>query len=1048
MSSKVRTLLALAAALVLGAPLAAAAQTGSITGRVVNEQTGEPMSGVQVSIQGTNVGALSTANGQFIITNVPVGNRIVVARFLGFQEAVNREVNVTEGGTALVNFSMVMSVLSLDEVLVSGTVDPVAGVRAPFSIGRVSRENIATVPTTQSALTVIQGKVAGVNIVRNTGEPGTGVSLVLRTPTSIQASNSPMYVVDGVVLASGIGGTTVDIEALDIESVEVIKGAAAASLYGSRAAGGVISITTARGRNLAVDQTRIRVRNEMGHSSINTYKRAAQVHPYDITEDRTQWLNSAGEPTVFYGERTIKADRVMDNPWPGQTFDNVKGLMQPGLFMTNSVEMSYNGETTNFLASVNRYAERGTLVNNSGYERGNFRVNLDHRLGQNFSFSSSVSHTRSTRDRFTGSPFYDMIRIPPTVNFLAKDANGNFLQQPDSTVNFENPAWRQATREWWDRRARTLVSADARYNPTNWLTVIGTVAYDRADLTDDFYLPRGTPTSVTTDAIANGQVDIQHRRNDSYSGSASATAMRNFGQLTARVTGRATAEQENSNFMRARGIDLLLRDVPRPEFSADQRSYSSLTQVRSNGFSLSTGFDYGGRYILDALIRHDGSSLFGEDERWQTYGRVAGAYRMTQERWWPQSLGFLSEFKPRYAIGTAGSRPGFSAQYETWSVSTAGVVSKNTLGNRSLKPAYTVEQEMGVDMIFNNKYQLELTYAQQVTSDQIINMTTAGLTGYNSQWQNAGVMEGRTLELTFEASVIQRPGLSWNTTFVADRSRSEITEWNRSCIGASNTLGEICEGRRLGEMLGFAFVRSLDDLPAHFADRRNEFQVNNDGVVVWVGEGNSWRDGFAKNLWGTQTILAGYPGALRWGHPVVHQDENGFLDSKREIGDSNPDAQLGWLNNINWRGLAIHTHLHAQIGGETYNNTRRAMYREFRHADMDQTGIPRDEQKTVDYYRDGFASGTWFVNEHFVEDASYLKLRALSAQYRFNQGQLARVGLDRFASNLSLGLVGRNLLTLTNYSGMDPEVGGVFFRVDQWYYPPSRTLTGIVEITF
>jgi hypothetical protein len=243
-------------------------------------------------------------------------------------------------------------------------------------------------------------------------------------------------------------------------------------------------------------------------------------------------------------------------------------------------------------------------------------------------------------------------------------------------------------------------------------------------------------------------------------------------------------------------------------------------------------------------------------------------------------------------------------------------------------------------------------------------------------------------------------------------------------------------------------LKSKGQLPAHLSRFADQFDVNDDGYLVWVGAGNSWKDGWSKNLWGTSTTITGYPVPLRWGHPVVKQNSLGFLDSKTDIGDSNPDFQIGWLNNVNWRGFSLHTQLHSQIGGHTYNNTRRALYTIYRHSDLDQVGKPQEEQKPVDYYQTGLASGTWFVNKEFVEDASYLKLRELSLSYRFTKDVLNKVGAGRFASALALGILGRNIFTLTNYTGMDPEVGGVFFRVDQWYYPPGRQLTFFAEVTF
>ena len=1063
MIQRQRFTLALALALALASLLFvasdAAAQSGSIAGRITNRATSQPMSGVQIFLQGTNVGTLSDAQGRYLLLNVPAGRHVVMARFLGFSDATQRNIQVTAGETAAVDFELVETVLSLEQVTVSGSLDPVAGVKSPFSIGRVSTENLTTVPAMQDPITSIQGKIAGVTVVRSTGQPGEDVNsvtagIVLRTPTSISGSVTPLFVVDGVVLAREIDDSMIDLESADIVSVEVIKGAAAASLYGSRAAAGVISITTNRGRGLNLDQTRFRVRTEIGTSSISTYDRRPLAHPYVLTADGSSFADASGNAVPYSSPtRSVETDRVMDNPWPGQVYDNIEALMRPGLFTTNQVDMSHNSASSNFLVSFNRYLERGTLVNNDGLERLNMRLNLDHRLRDDFSLAITATHSRSHQEELPVSSariFYDIISIPPIVDLTKKGPDGQYLQVPDSSVLIQNPLWAQDSRDAIERRSRTLLSGDARYNPLPWLSLIGNLSYDRGDVFDEFYEAKGVLEDVTDEDgdPSDGELTFGNQISEAINGSVNVTVTRSFGDLTGRVTGRGLFEREKHRFFEAEGEEFWIGDVRDLDVAADASIGSTLTEIRSNAYSVATGFDYAGKYILDALVRRDGSSLFGENERWQTYGRVALAYRMGEEPWWPFES--ITEFKPRYAIGTAGGRPGFTAQYQTWSVSgTTGAVSKGTLGNPDLKPEFTVEQEMGLDFIVNNKYQVELTYAHQKTTDNIIQMTTPGLTGYVNQWQNEGTMVGTTWEATLQAVLVNQRNFSWNATLVWDRSRSKITEWNRACIGASNTLGETCAGRTRGQMLGYSFLRSLDDLPDHMQARRDEFQINDDGYVVWVGAGNSYTEGFTKSLWGTTTSdFPQYPAPLRWGHPVVQQNDRGFLDSKTEIGDSNADFQIGWLNNINWRGLSLHTQFHAQIGGDTYNNTRRALYTSFRHADLDQRGKDPASVKPIDYYSTGLASGTWFVNKEFVEDASYLKLRAVSLQYRFNQEQLNRVGVGRFASGLALGVNARNLFTITDYTGFDPEVGGAFFKVDQWYYPPGRNITFTAEITF
>jgi TonB-linked SusC/RagA family outer membrane protein len=1032
-------------------------QAGSINVKVLNKETGEPVSGAQVFVEGTNLGNVSNAQGQVLFLNVSPGRHTITARFIGYADATDRNVVVQAGQATNLELKLAASVLTLDAVRVSASTDPVAGVKSPFSIGRVSTENLQKTPAANDPITSLQGKIAGLTIVRSTGQPGKAAddvseAVVLRTPTAITGSVRPLYVVDGVILAQDVDGTTMDLESSDIESIEVIKGAAAASLYGSRAASGVISITTNRGRSLNLDQTRIRVRTEMGLTSLAKWQYYPQAHHYRMTSDLSSFADTMGN-AVTWAQRVVKPDRVLDNPWlPGERYDNVAALLQDGLFTVQTADLSYYGATTNFLVSASRRLERGTLVGSDGYEQGTFRFNLDHRLRDDFAFSLSGQHTRSATSEVInrGGTFYNILSYPPHVDLTKKDANGKYLQIPDSSVRVNNPLWLQDSQDDDDSRSRTLLSGDLRYTPLKWLTLQGNLSYDRSDNFQELYIQKGQLTSATSDdgSPSDGRLRYNSDIGDAINGTASLTANRNFGDLTTRATFRALMQREKSLGFEADGRDFWVGGIRNLDVTADQSIESSLTETRSNGYSVSIGADYAGKYIIDALGRRDGSSRFGPNERWQNYGRVALAYRMAMEPWWP--IAAITEFKPRFAIGTAGSVPGFSNQYQTWSVDgNTGAVSKGTLGNPDLKPAFTVEREMGVDMMIRDKYQLELTYAKQKTTDNIISMTTAGLTGYLNQFRNEGTIEGSTYEATLEAVLVNKRNFSWNTTVVWDRSRSIVTEWNRACLGASNTLGEICAGRTRGEMQGYKFMHSLNELPAYMQPYADQFNLNDDGYVVWVGSGNTYKDGFDKNLWGTSTsFFSGYPVPIRWGHPLLLQNNRGALDSKVDIGDSNADFQVGWLNNITWRGISLHTQFHAQVGGETYNNTRRALYTDSRHSDLVQTGKERGLQKPIDYYSTGIASGTWFVNEAFVEDASYLKMRALSLSYRISRSVLEKIGLDRFVSGMDLGINGRNIFTLTHYRGFDPEVGGAFFRVDQWYYPPGRTFTFTGEVTF
>jgi TonB-dependent SusC/RagA subfamily outer membrane receptor len=256
-----------AAALVFTvSPPVAAQSTGRITGVVTDSATDRPVSDVQVIVVGTRIGGVTDAQGRYTIAGAPGGTRSLEARRIGYRVGRVPNVNVQDGGTVTVDIKIVAIALTLQAVVTTGVVDPTSGTRVPFTVGRLEVENIP-VPSA-NAIEAIQGKVAAVTIVPP-GQPGSGTNILLRSPTSINKSNAPLVVVDGVIQSQAFGAASADLEALDIESVEILKGAAGASLYGSRAQSGVIQIRTKRGSGLASGSTRFTARSEYGNNDLS-----------------------------------------------------------------------------------------------------------------------------------------------------------------------------------------------------------------------------------------------------------------------------------------------------------------------------------------------------------------------------------------------------------------------------------------------------------------------------------------------------------------------------------------------------------------------------------------------------------------------------------------------------------------------------------------------------------------------------------------------------------------------------------------------------------
>ena len=1020
----------------------ASAQNGSLSGTVTDGTTSQPIGAVQVQIVGTTRGAVTNEAGRYTIANLSAGTYAVTFRRVGYNPRTLESVVVTPGAGTTADVVLSVAVLRLQSMIVTASSDPIEGVKAPFAVGRVTAEDIKSVPTVNSAAAAIQGKVAGVNIIRGSGQPGDGVSVQLRTPQNIRKGNSPMYVVDGVILGSTFNGTTVDLESLDIESVEVIKGASAAALYGSRAANGVISIRTSRGSSLPEGATRISTRSEFGQSFAPSNVSVSKHHHFAMNA-ADQFVTSTGAPTTARSNRGIDPDRFADNIYPGQTFNNIERFFNPGSFQTHSLNFSQNAQAGNFLVSANQKHESGTLAGDDGFTQRSGRVNLDHRFTDRLSFSISGFHSRAAQAAAPGAAFRTLLSYEPDVDLGVKDADGRYIQLPNPSVPVENPLWQQQNENiGFDKRGRILASVDGRYAPLEWLNLSTNLSYDRSDLNDDRYTAKGTPSSVTAENTSDGRLEYENESTDALNATLSATALKTFGGLTSRLTLSGIAEREKNLFFEVVGTDFTTNDTPDISNARSYTGSSSLQEIRSEGYSANLGMDYEGKYILDLVARRDGSSLFGANHRWNTYGRAAAAYRISEEPWYPLA-GALDELKFRYAVGTAGTRPSFADQYETWDVG-AGSITKVTLGNNDLRPAVTTEHDIGIDFVINDRYSVELSYVRSKTVDQISDVNLPTVSGYSFQWQNTGATEGRTYELTAQAQWVNTKDFSWSSTIIADRTRNKITAWNTSCFVGTDDLpmAYYCTGYSLGDMYGQRFVRSFDELPARFRGEESKFQINDDGYLVPVGD-KSWTDveEFGKN---TRVIVNGVE--LAWGLPIIQERADNSRDFS-VVGNSHPDAQIGWLNNLSWRGLRLHSQFHAQIGGEVYNVTKQRMYQDLRHGDVDQHGKPHERKKSFDYYSTLYNQA--IVTDIFVEDGTYLKLRELALSYRLTQAQLARVGIGRWApEGIALGIIGRNLWTVTGYSGWDPEVGSANSRRDNFTYPPPRNFTGSIEITF
>lgn len=1053
-------------------PTAQQTSRGSISGVVTQAATGQPLEQVSVRLLGTSFGAVTNAQGRYTIPNISPSIYAMEAARIGLAPNRKEDIRVVAGQVTTVNFALEERTLILSTVVTTGVTDPTSGAKAPFSVGRISADKMPVAPT-GDALASIAGKVSGVTI-RTGGAPGSDLNIQLRSPTSFRGNTQPMIIVDGVIQlqddpslnSRGIPGGDLDINPEDIASIEIVRGAAAAALYGQRAASGVIVIKTNRGEAAPQGTTRIAWSGEAGVSRLGRQVPLSKSHRF-LVDQNNQFIDQFGRPVenrAFVND----PDQIIDNQWGVPTYDHVDQLFGTGsLFVTNA-SVSQSSLATNFNVQVGGSSEQGVLrTPTAGLERYNIRMNLDHRVGDKLSLALGTYYNRQfQRTVADGSTIFErMYDISPDIDLTARDSTGRYIPFPDgnNAARF-NPLYGESVRDTWNKRAGLQTNGEIIYRPTSILQLQAQMGYQRSDRNAQvsFVLPgEFAPTGNNAGAIDPGSYDISADFDESINGQLRAAVLTGIREWTLRSSVSMLGTVIKNNGWEVRG-DTLFQPQPDLDFARRYAADQTRRDQNTKSYAISAGADYQGRYIVDALYRRDGNSLLPPDSRWNDNMRVSAAWSMAEEPWW--SFQDLGMFKLRYSIGTAGNNPLFSDQYETY-LQNAGTerIFKQDMGNTAIVPERVTEQEFGLDMSYRNRFGLELTYVRVVTEDAIRADTILSYTGFDTQVKNLGDLLGNTIEATLEAQWIQRPNLRWTSTLVADRSRIRIENYPRRCLAPSTTtLARECEGFVFGEQWGSSFVRDARELSPRHAEpdangntRLDWFQRNDDGLLVAVGRNGSWTDG----RWGDTVIVDGI--SYRWGMPIVAgtYGPTGLRTANKvtKFGQALPWAQFGLGNNVSWNKWDFFVQLNGQAGGSLYNRTKEDLYDFELHRDVDQAGKPEWAKKPSTYYTDQVqaASGSAGLSPDirvnwFKEDASYVKISELQLRYRFGAARwLAPIG----ARDASVAFNARNLYTFTNYSGFDPEAPpppntNPMVRVDQIAYPPSHTYSLRLQLTF
>ncbi|HEV8409695.1 MAG TPA: SusC/RagA family TonB-linked outer membrane protein, partial [Gemmatimonadaceae bacterium] len=874
------------------------AQGATITGKITDDNQ-TPLVGANVMIEAMNISIGSNTAGQYTI-NIPgarVNGQSVVLRVRtpGYVPQT-RTITITAGASTQ-NFALSPDINKLNQVVITGVTAGTEQKKLPFVVAQVSAADMP-VPNS-NPLAELQGKVTGANIVSASGRPGSVPSIVLRGPQSIDATNrsqSPMFIVDGVEQIAS--ASLSDINPNDIENIEVVKGAAAASLYGSRAGYGVISVTTKNGR-ASGEGVRFNVHTEFGASDIAHYIATAQntMMMMDPTASRfciavsgqstsqcarsvdiyaeTLRINEGGgvfalNPATFVNDGGISTNLgiiklrglYQAQQWP-TSYNTVASSVTNGPWSNINVDMTGKFGAANFFTSLGTLRQEGSIRLLDGLRRNSIRLNVDNTLGGNWTLSVRAYYARISQDNFGGA-FFSLTRQVAYSDLLRTDKFGRLFVRSNAQVQGAqntNPLYSIQSDPQRGQNDRFQTNVQARWQPLSWLDGDFSIGYDRTNVANNEIQDTGARSTNSTGTAYLGFISFGNSFNQSYNAAVNWTARKDLRRdLNLRFTVRGLYEQQDNNSNGQSGSNLVVPGlftsgdlVP----SASNRLSSSISSVRQIGMFAGVDLEYKERYILNTQIRRDGSSLFGSANQWANYGRGSLAWRTSEEPFWPLK-NTINDFKLRAAVGQAGNRPSFSQQYQTFTISN-GAVSASTLGNVNLRPELSTEVELGFDAEILHKYGLTVTHALGIITSELLQVPPPASSGFSNQWKNAGQMQNSTWEVSLNVPLIEKRDLQYSARVNFDQTKSQITGiatgiapfYYSGGDSGAGAMYYVAPNVPYGAIYGRQFLEHCSQLPTAFQSScggpGSNFQINSQGLLVWTG-GYALTDGITKNL--------------------------------------------------------------------------------------------------------------------------------------------------------------------------------------------------------
>lgn len=978
-------------------------------GRVTDSKQGTPLEGASVAIKNTTHSVVTDQHGKFTFRTGQKLPYILIISFVGY-----KPLTIT-ANTEDIEIKLDELPNQLEEVVVTGVAEGTSRKKLSFALTKVSTEQLNTVPATDASQS-LRGKVAGIQIDQSAGNQG--ATVYLRGAKSINGNIAPLLVIDGFVTSLGLS----DLNPQDIESIEVVKGAAASALYGTRGEGGVIQVITKKGKGL--NKINITIDNEYGISNVQRTPPTSQYHFYKTNADGSFVLSSGNNRTL-----DLKDNGFSLNQHPYTKYhNNVDNMLSNNPYYTNYVSVSTAGDKFNLFASFQNQSKGGVAGPIAADARRTALLNVGYKPNKNIEAEVTVSYfnkntpSASLSSSGAGSVLYSALLYEPFIDLTERQADGKYAFKPFGfdiqKFNVGNPFYQLSYREYSNSSNNFLIGGRLKYKFSKKISaeVAGSFQNEYGELED--YYPIGYQTLTPEVNRNNGYYGLSTDRSSSKNGQLQLNYNDQFGDFDLGVNLKSVYEESRVTTLSGSGFNLTAPVKSLSVVEAATRSTSSSwSQLVNYGYFLNIKSAWKNKIFLDVLGRLDLSSRFGADVAAAFFPRASVAYRLTED----VNLGPVTDLKLRAAYGQAGSLPGFGAKESRVSLSSSGGVSYTRRDNTDLTRAVTSEIEVGFDAVLFKRINVQANYARATSkNDFILVPAFPPTTGTAGIWDNLGEVKSSSYELEINGNVINDRKWLWNAGVTFSRVRSKIT-----------SLGDVPEFTS-GDFRKAAGISPYSYYGYSILTSLSQLELDDKGFVSNAAGGTLRPDDFTVNKLGFVVLKSQIGTAAET--PVFYQ--NAATGNNKVIGDAQADFQVGFSNSVSWGPLSLYTVLDWKQGGQKYNETVNYLTYQYRSAFTDKAvaaGLPLpfttavfNAQQTTDYW---------------IENSGYVSLREVSLAYQL---PIQKLGVGRIVKGAKLSLIGRNLYTWTDFTGVTPEG----WDIDFYAYPIFRTFSGRLTINF